>query len=139
MSLTGLALAKEIVRLACTGMPSNAIACRLGVRHDGVRTRLNRLRSAGLCPPVHVARMGGVDPAPWLEKLESRGRFYNRPATLPRVKGTKNRVRTGTMGDLIACLGSDLAFKLGKEVPDGASLAEYIAAIVKDAVLEEME
>jgi hypothetical protein len=137
--MIGHELAREIIRLACTGMPSEAIAAKLNVGSDGVRSRLTRLRSAGLCPPVHVARAGGVDPAPWIAKIDARGRFYNRPPSLPRAKNTKNRVRTGTMGDLIACLGPDLAFKLGKEVPDGASLAEYIAAIVKDAVLEEME
>lgn len=135
-----MTLHEAVVRLACCGMTHVAIAERIGVSEGRVKSLLYRLRASGLCPPVHRARLGLEDPEYWVGKLKAapKGTIVSR-GTTPRARGSEKRVHMGNMGLLVSALGQDLMKRIAKEVPPGSTLAEMLAAIIKDyyAELEE--
>jgi hypothetical protein len=144
-----LKLNTDIVLLACRGFTAKRIAATLGVKQDIVRHRLYRLRAAGCCPPVALCREGRPNASEWVAKLISErskptrmrstspnaGRMWR----LPVVPGTEKPVMLGTMNTLVRSLGKDVTCHIAQTMPPGVAMAEYIAGIVKDAVLEEIE
>jgi hypothetical protein len=131
---------EKLIALAVRGMTARAIAARLGVGLPTTKARLYRLRAAGLCPPLMTCRALTEDPDKWVTRYR---RVYTpttiRDSAAPRAKGTGQRVQTGTMGVLVGALGPDVVKAIVAKMDPGTTIAEYIAGIVKDAVLEEME
>lgn len=110
----------QIRDLAATGMTSRRIAEVLGVTHNMVRCRLNRLRTRGQAPSVLHSRHTINDP-------------FNRAARVQYKVGTP----LGSMRDLIACLSDEEISKLIRTMPADTTVAVFAAAIIKDTLEEE--
>jgi len=110
----------QIRDLAVTGMTSRRIAEVLGVTHNMVRCRLNRLRTRGQAPSVLCSRNTINDP-------------FNRAARVQYKAG----VPLGSMRDLIACLSDEEISKLLRMMPANTTVAVFAAAIIKDTLEEE--
>lgn len=144
-----LRLNEQIVRLASTGLTAREIAANIGTTHKIVRHRINRLRLAGKCPSVALCRSGAADADEWAARVreEKPPAHSTNPASpnagrrwrLPVMRGTRRPIMLGTMGVLVRSLGKDVTHHIARTMPPGATLADCIAGIVKDAVLEEME
>lgn len=128
----------QLVELACLGLSARSISERLGASNPMVRSRLYRLRISGLCPGVLMCRAEApIDPKPYIKEIRSKWKVGAGPFIDPRRPRTNERVALGNMGVFMSALGYDLAKRLCDEVPIGMTVAEYIAAFVKDALLEE--
>jgi transposase len=134
-----VAVNEMIVRYTCRGMTSRQIAERLNLSFYTVKSRIYRMRAAKICPSLRECRDMLVNEDEWVEKIR-RGKTSVIPSlSFPATKNSKHYIPLGTMGQMVRILGRPMTLHIASTMPAGMTLAEYIAAIVKDAVLEEME
>lgn len=104
-----------IVEMHKQGLDNHQIAARLGMTPSRVATIVYEARKLGLLPPV--------------KHLWSRSSV----ASCLHECGSK----IGSMREIINSLGPEATVWLMKQVPEGASMAALIAAILTDIFMEE--
>jgi DNA-binding transcriptional regulator LsrR (DeoR family) len=107
----------KAVSLYNQGLPVAAVASELGVHSASIYRTLHRAREAG----VEVRSTPHND-----------NTWYHRQKLLGNVK-------QGNWPGFLAKLPEEVATWLARNVPEGATLAELIAAIVLDAYADETE
>jgi DNA-binding MarR family transcriptional regulator len=103
----------RIVTLAMQGKKSREIADVLGITVMTAQMRVSRLVQSGTIP----------------RRSNRQDRIHK--DDLLRLKYGK---RLGTMHQLVSALTEDQLHQIGREVPEGMTVAEYIAAILCDAL-----
>jgi hypothetical protein len=113
------ALNERIRALSLSGITSREVAEKLGMDHNKIKSRITRMRESGKLPPLAWCRGTEV-------------------STYDAVKVTNfaHGARLGSIRQLVNCLSKEHIKKLAKETPQGMTIAEYIAAIVKDELDE---
>ena len=131
-------LNEEIVRLSCHGLTHFVIAEKLGVNPSLIKSRLYRLRVSGFCPPVHRARRGDENPEYWVAKFRSSpNSLAKNGGSMPKTSGSNRKVLMGTISLMISSIGPELMKKISEEVPEGSTLSEVMAAIIRDYYADE--
>jgi predicted Zn-dependent protease len=110
----------RIMELAVKGLPAREVAERLGESPSLVHKRMGRMRASGLLPPLAVCRGTSRDTYDWRSYVRHR-------------YGTK----IGSMRDLLGTMSAEELDQLLRQIPKGASIADYVAAIVKDTLADE--
>lgn len=117
-----LTLDQQIEELAGQGMSMRQIAAFTFQPFMVIKGRINRLRRAGSIPPARV----------------SKNKMSNGSHTLTDMR-IKYGIRTGTMADVAAMLTKEEIIWVQDNVPRGATLADFIALLIRDAAAEENE
>lgn len=117
-----LTLDQQIEELAGQGMSMRQIAAFTFQPFMVIKGRINRLRRAGRIPSARV----------------SKNKMSSGSHTLTDMR-TKYGIRTGTMADVAAMLTKDEIDWVQDNVPKGATLADFIALLIRDAAAEENE
>lgn len=110
---TSARINEKIASLARKGVTSAAIARYLCISQTMVRSRVSRMRASGKIPSV----------------AECRG-------VTPQINWKKYGKRIGSCREFVDMLTPDQMARLIAEVPDGLSIMQYVAAIVRDALEE---
>ena len=130
---------EKIITLSVRGMTAHAISRMLGLSHGMVKSRVYRLRCSGFCPSLSNCRSGTEDAEKWIEVYRKGFKPTSfRDASPPKVLGTGAPVQLGSMGILFAALGPEVSRYIAEQVSDKTTVAEYVAGIVKDVIIEEM-
>ena len=114
-------LNNEIIKLANGGMTTQQIADAVGLTRGAAGNRMSRLISDGQLKRLSE-RTGSVDTA--------TGRYHI-------LRGRYKRQSGGIM-DLLMQLPMEQAEWLCQTAPDGMSVAEWIAVLLRDVIAEEM-
>lgn len=117
-----LTLDQQIEELAGQGMSMRQIAAFTFQPFMVIKGRLNRLRRAGSIPSARV----------------SKNKMSSGSHTLTDMR-IKYGIRTGTMADVAAMLTKEEIIWVQDNVPRGATLADFIALLIRDAAAEENE
>ena len=115
-----LTLDQQIEELAGQGMSMRQIAAFTFQPFMVIKGRLNRLRRAGSIPSARV----------------SKNKMSSGSHTLTDMR-IKYGIRTGTMADVAAMLTKEEIIWVQDNVPKGATLADFIALLIRDAAAEE--
>lgn len=117
-----LTLDQQIEELAGQGMSMRQIAAFTFQPFMVIKGRINRLRRAGRIPSARV----------------SKNKMSSGSHTLTDMR-IKYGIRTGTMADVAAMLTKEEIIWVQDNVPKGATLADFIALLIRDAAAEENE
>lgn len=117
-----LTLDQQIEELAGQGMSMRQIAAFTFQPFMVIKGRINRLRRAGRIPSARV----------------SKNKMSSGSHTLTDMR-IKYGIRTGTMADVAAMLTKEEIDWVQDNVPKGATLADFIALLIRDAAAEENE
>ena len=85
-----------------------------------------------MCVKNHVARLRKKGELPHFKRKSPKGR-------LARATFDERDIKVGPMQDLLGGLPPAIIKWLAGEIPDGSSVAEFAAALIRDAYYEEME
>ena len=122
----------QIIALATSGLTGTAIADHLSISASDANRRIKFLRAEGKIPPLWVCR-GQEGPTEKAPGKAASDKFHIRSRSL-----MGKPVRIGCMGDVFAALGPRQIDWIARNTPDGATAADLIAAMVTDAIEEEM-
>jgi transposase len=115
-----LTLDQQIEELAGQGMSMRQIAAFTFQPFMVIKGRINRLRRAGSIPSARV----------------SKNKMTSGSHTLTDMR-TKYGIRTGTMADVAVMLTKEEINWVQANVPKGATLADFIALLIRDAAAED--
>ena len=113
----------RVKEMSLLGLTTREIGEKLGLHQSTIQKRVALLEHAGELPHLHARR-----------EIAARKRRENHAGKHAMSKTDKP---WGRMSDLAERLSDKQLFWLGKQVPDGGTVAEVIAAIVVDAYFEE--
>ena len=117
-----LTLDQQIEELAAQGMSMKQIAAFTFQPFMVIKGRINRLRRAGSIPSARA----------------SKNKMASGSHTLTDMR-IKYGIRTGSMADVAVMLTKDEIDWVQNNVPKGATLADFIALLIRDAAAEENE
>ena len=115
-----LTLDQQIEELAGQGMSMRQIAAFTFQPFMVIKGRINRLRRAGSIPSARA----------------SKNKMASGSHTLTDMR-TKYGIRTGTMADVAVMLTKEEINWVQANVPKGATLADFIAILIRDAAAED--
>jgi hypothetical protein len=115
-----LTLDQQIEELAAQGMSMRQIAAFTFQPFMVIKGRINRLRRAGSIPSARVSK----------NKMASGADVL----TAMRIG---YGIRTGSMADVAAMLTTEEINWVQDNVPKGATLADFIALLIRDAAAED--
>lgn len=128
----------EIVRHACAGKTIMEIAKLTKMSRSAINHRLSALRASGLCPSTRICRHEKPDGEYYAKQIEKNAGKNISFAPMKR-EHSGERIEMGTISIMIGTIGRDLCKELAKEIPDGLTIAEYAASIIKDYLLDKQE
>lgn len=114
------ALNLRITEMASQGMGSREIGAELGYHARMISARVTRLRKDKAIPPV-------------LDCRDDRGM-----KTILRNLCQKYGKNLGRLTQVMERLTDEQIIWMFKETPDGSNVADFVAALIKDAYDEEM-
>lgn len=107
---------RDIYKLTLAGHGPTAISRKLGVTKNTVCARVFRMRVAGVLPPARIKHSEN-------QRVELMRRKYNK--------------RIGTVTHIINALTEEQSEWVYANVPDKATVADFIVSLVRDAYAEE--
>ena len=115
-----LTLDQQIEELAAQGMSMRQIAAFTFQPFMVIKGRINRLRRGGMIPSARA----------------SKNKMADGSRTLTHMRSNYG-IRTGSMADVAAMLTTEEINWVQDNVPKGATLADFIALLIRDAAAED--
>jgi transposase len=110
--------------LAAQGMTIAEIAERMGSSYRVAQRRVRELVLAGTVPPASERRVAS--------RTAKRG-----PVVMVTYMAHRHGLKMGWVSDILTALSPEQIDWLGKTVPEGLTLAEFCAAVLRDLHDEE--